>query len=224
MRFLVCLLAGLISAAAQAETRPEQQLQSATEANQAPRKKETSSIPESELTDISDATRSKQYMHRTILSQVIKETSRFNLGRFYLNHLMGFSNVYQTAVNYVKFSSGFQGISAGYVTTGGHGFELGTELSVVTNVFAGYRFFVRPKNFSVWPVVGMGVGKQVQEIKFIDGPFEAQDYDGSTNLLFGSLAILIPLVDIGLKAEVRFNFHGSDRITFLYGVGAMVFL
>ncbi len=210
---------------AAAETRPQQALQKAVETNQAPPKKaDTGTISEEELTDISEATRSKQYMQRTILSQVIRETSGFNLGRFYLNHLMGFSNVYQTAENYVKFSTGFQGLSAGYVSSGGHALEVGTELSVVTNVFAGYRFFVRPKNFSVWPVAGFGVGKQIQQIKFIDGPIEAQDYNGSTSLFFGSLAILIPLVDIGLKAEIRFNFHGSDRITFLYGVGAMVFL
>ncbi len=172
-----------------------------------------------EYPDLSEALRSKQYVHRAILSTVIRETTPFGYNRLYINHLMGFSQVYQKGLNYAKYSTALQGLSVGYVIGGGHGLELGLELSAVSCVFAGYRYFYRPEKFSIWPFAGGGVGAEVPKLSFSDGPPEQQFYDGRRQMLFVTMGLLVPLVDIGLKAEVRFDFYGADRTVFTEGIG-----
>ncbi len=175
--------------------------------------------------DQSDALRSKQYVHRAILNSLVKETNRFSVGRFYLSHMMGFNQVWQRGhSDYTKFSSGLQGLAVGYISEGGHGFEIGGELSAVTNVFAAYKYFLRPQNSSIWGVFGAGVGQEIQGTSFADGTPEAALYAGSRQMGYATLGFLIPTIDVGFKGEVRLNFYGFDRLIFTSGVGIIVFL
>jgi hypothetical protein len=41
---------------------------------------------------------------------------------------------------------------------------------------------------------------------------------------FATLGFLVPLVDIGIKAEARLNFYGTDRLVLSSGVGVVFFL
>ena len=174
--------------------------------------------------DISDALKSKAYVHRAILSTVIRDTARFNVASFYINHLLGFSSVYQRVNGYAKYDTGMQELSVGYVTSGGHGVELGLEISAVSNVFLGYRYFLRPENFSLWPFFGGGVGLQTPSLNFAEGPPVAQAYAGQDKMGFLTFGLMIPLVDVGLKAEARANFYGMDRLVLSTGIGAVIFL
>jgi len=174
--------------------------------------------------DASDALRSKQYVRRAILSNVIDLTSNVEANRFYINHLMGFSAILQRNRNFTKYLSGMQGLSLGYVTDGSHGLEIGAEFSAVSNLFAGYRYFVRPKDFSLWPFIGGGFGTELTSLSLSDGPAAADLYDGPKSMFFGTLGVLIPLVEVALKAELRFNFYGSDRWILTQGVGIVIFL
>lgn len=175
--------------------------------------------------DISDALRSKQYVHRAILSTVIDHTSKFSFGRYYLNHAMGFSAVWQRAdAPFVKYSSGIQSLAGGYVSEGGHGWELGLELSSVSAIFAGYRYFIRPESFSIWPAIGFGVGHELEQLKISNGPPETDLYAGPRYMGYVIVSLLVPLVDVGLKAELRANFYLLSRVVFTQSVGAVIFL
>jgi hypothetical protein len=176
------------------------------------------------LIDVSDALRSKQYVHRAILSTLVRDTAGFGVGRFYINHLMGFSNVWQRGTVYTKYSTGLQGASFGYLTSGGHGLELGLEISTVSNLQLGYRYFIRPKDFSMWGFAGLGVGSEVSSLSFADGPPQARLYSGPKQMAFATFGLLIPVIDVGLKAETRFSFYGTERIILTTGVGMIVFL
>jgi hypothetical protein len=172
--------------------------------------------------DTSEAIRSKQYVRRAILSSVIDATSKFSFSRVYLNHLLGFNAVYQLT-RFAKYTSGMQGLSLGYVSEGGHGWEAGMEISTVSNIFAGYRHFFRLESFSLWPFAGLGAGHEVPLMAFADVPTEARDYAGKKSFGFVGLGVLIPLVDVGLKAEIRGNFYGFDRLVLTQGIGAILF-
>lgn len=175
--------------------------------------------------DLSDALRSKQYVHRAILNSLVKDTNRFGVGRFYVSHMMGYNQVWQRGTTeYSKYSSGLQGLAAGYVAESGHGFELGGELSAITNLFASYKYFLRPKNVSVWATFGAGLGMELKSMSFADGPPEAALYSGARQMGFINLGFLIPTIDVGFKGEVRLNFYGFDRIVFTSGLGIIVFL
>jgi len=175
--------------------------------------------------DVSDAVRSKQYVHRAIITNLIRDTSRFYIPHFYVNHMMGFSSVWQRATNaYTKYLSGNNMLSVGYVTQYGHGIELGLEFSNVSNLYLGYRYFIRPKNFSLWGFVGGGYGTEIKKLSIADGPPEAARYMGPTSMGFLTLGLLVPIVDIGIKAEVRMCFYDFQRIVFTQGVGVILFL
>jgi hypothetical protein len=174
--------------------------------------------------DVADAVKSKQYIHRAILSTIIRDTAKHKSAGFYLNHLMGFSNVWQRAGDYNKYFSGVQGVSLGYVTSTGHGFEAGAEFSSVSNLFFGYRYFLRVKNYTVWPFVGAGTGIEMQGLSLSDGPPESRRYSGVRQMGFLTLGLLIPIVDVAAKAELRFAFYGVDRIVFSQGIGIILFL
>ncbi len=175
--------------------------------------------------DISEAINSKQYVHRTILSTAIKYTSGFSFERFCFNHLMGYSAVWQRVRPHIKYITGVQGISVGYISSKGHSAEIGLEFSAVTNITLGYKHVFKTDAFySMWPYIGIGPGVEISQLKLANGPLEADRYDGTTIMGFIYLGLLIPLVDVGLKAEVRFNFYGLDRIVFTQGVGATIFL
>lgn len=175
--------------------------------------------------DLSDALRSKQYVHRAILNSLVRDTNRFAVGRFFLTHMMGYNQIYQRGTTeYTKFSTGVQGIGLGYVSEWGHGAELGAELSAVSNIFLGYKYFLRPKDMSVWAVLGVGVGQEIKSMNFGDGPPEAALYTGSQQMFFTSIGFLVPTIDIGFKGEARLNFYGGDRVIFSTGVGLILFL
>lgn len=174
--------------------------------------------------DVSDALRSKQYVHRAILTSLVRDTNRFRVSRFYLSHMMGFNQVWQRGDIYTKYSTGLQGLALGYVTPWGHGVEVGAELSAVSNVMLSYKYFIRPDSFSLWGVVGAGVGSEFRAMGFADGPPEASQYVGMKQMGFVSLGILVPTLEVGFKGEVRLNFYGMDRLVFTSGVGLILFL
>lgn len=176
------------------------------------------------MIDISDALRSKQYVHRAIVSTLVRDTAGFGVGRFYLNHLMGFSNVWQRGTEYAKYATGLQGASLGYVTSKGHGFEIGGELSTVSNIHLGYRYFIHPEKFLLWGFAGAGAGIELAKFGFADGPPQASLYSGPKQMGFLTMGLLVPVIDVGLKAEVRFSFYGVQRIIFTSGVGVILFL
>jgi len=177
--------------------------------------------------DVPDALRSRQYVHRAILSTIIRDTAKVTLGSYYFNHLMGFNAVYQPAnrggKSFAKYVSGVLGFSFGYSSEGGHAGELGLELSGVSNLTLGYRYFFQPKSFAFWPTLGVGVGTEVG-LRLSDIPVEAQAYQGQKQMAFLTLGAVVPMVDIALKAEARFNFYGLDRLMLTTGVGVIFFL
>lgn len=175
------------------------------------------------LMDPEEGIRNKNYVRRAILSSMAQHTSRFEFKRPYINHLMGFSAVFQKTT-FSKFVTGVQGLSVGYITQGGHGFEAGFELASISNIFAGYRHIFTPSSFSLWPFLGAGVGTEIRSAQFSDGPQESEKYTGTRKMGFATLGFLIPLVDIGIKAEARFNFYGLDRLVLSSGVGVIFFL
>lgn len=175
--------------------------------------------------DVSEALRNKQYVHRAILSTTIKHTSHFSFERVYLNHLLGFSSVWQKTSPVVKYTTALQGISAGYVTKNGHGVELGFEFSAVSNILLNYKYTIETDAvYGLWPYVGAGVGYEIVALRLANGPPEAGRYTGNMGMGHGVLGLLIPLVDVGFKAEIRVNFYAMDRLVFTQGVGAIIFL
>jgi hypothetical protein len=194
--------------------------------SQAADKKESVDFEHEEtFIDMSDALRSKQYVHRAILNSLVKDTTRFSTDRFYLSHMMGYNQIYQRGTTeFAKFSSGLQGVALGYISKGGHGVELGFEISAVSNLFIGYKYFLRPKNLSIWTVFGAGVGTNIKGMNTGDGPPEALLYTGPASMGFGSLGFLVPTIDVGFKGELRLNFYGFDRVVFTTGVGIILFL
>ncbi len=173
--------------------------------------------------DVSEAIRSRQYVQRTILSTVIRATTKFAMNRFYLNHLMGFSSVMQ-ANPIAKYSTGLQGLAAGWVSSGGHAFETGVEVSAVSNVYVGYRYFHQLENFSLWPILGFGVGKEMPALRISEPPGGGSPLLASKPLIYMVVGLLIPLVDVGLRAEVRFSVQGAQRVIMTQGLGLVVFL
>lgn len=174
--------------------------------------------------DVGDALKSKQYVRRAILSTVIKNTTQMAVGKYYVNHLIGFNAVLQKVPVYAKYVTGVQNLSAGYVSAGGHGGELGLELSSISALYAGYRYFYRPEAFLMWFSFGGGLGKQISLLSLGEGPAESLRYNGSTTLFYAGAAMMLPLVDVCFKAEIRFNFFGMDRLSLTSGVGALIFL
>ena len=175
------------------------------------------------LIDPIEGLRNKHYVRRAILSSMARHTSRFDFDRPYINHLMGFSAVLQRDL-FTKYVAGLQALSAGYITENGHGFEAGLEFASVSNLFIGYRKIFRPESFSVWPFAGFGAGTEVTFFRFADGPTQAPVYNGLKQMGFGNVGFLVPLADIGIKAEARFNFYGTDRLILATGIGVIFFL
>lgn len=173
--------------------------------------------------DTQEALRSKQYLRRAIMSTIVTTTGKMSFSRMYLNHLMGFNAIYQRSA-FTKYTSGMQGLSLGYVSEKGHALELGLELSAVSNIFAGYRYIYRPEKLSLWPFFGFGAGQELSSLKLSDGPDETRNYRGRNQMGFGTIGFLVPLVEVGLKAEVRFIFYGADRLVLSQGIGAIIFL
>jgi len=180
--------------------------------------------------DNEDAIKSEHYVRRAILSTIVNTTGKFEFNRVYLNHLMGFSAIYQQKngpIKFTKYTSGMQGLSVGYVTGKGHAFELGLEASSVSNLFAGYRYIWRPETFSMWPFAGVGIGTEISSLRLSQGPTEAENYGrlgGMKQMGFGTLGVLIPVVEVGIKAEIRANFYGLDRMVLSQGLGLILFL
>ena len=162
------------------------------------------------------------------MSAAVQSSSRITTGRPYLNHIMGFSNVWQpenaaAGTSYAKYVSGVQGVSIGYIFRKGHAAELGLEISGLSNTFVGYRYYYRDPRISIWPFAGGGAGLELAGLSLKDGPPESDNYFGSRMMVYGTLGVVIPLVDVGLKAEIRFNFYGGDRLVLTQGLGATIF-
>lgn len=178
--------------------------------------------------DVPDALRSKQFVHRAILSTIIRDTSKVNLGGFYFNYLLGFNAIYQpsnrASKNFAKYVAGAMGIAAGYTTKAGHSAELGFEASSVSSLFVGYRYFMTSESYTLWPYVGAGMGMEVDGIQLSDVPIDAKYYAGQTQFGFFCLGAVVPLVDLAVKVEARANFFGLDRLMLTTGLGVIFFI
>jgi hypothetical protein len=241
----VCLAIARAAHAEEAEAQPAPPAEAAAaapapEAAAAPPPQATAAAPKSELgmpekplidmehaetfMDVSEAIRSRQYVHRTILSTVIRATNKFATDRFYLNHIMGFSSIMQSLPP-AKFSAGLQGLAGGWVSSGGHGFEVGVEVSAISNIYGGYRYFYKIDNFSLWPVFGIGAGYQVDALQLTRPPGFTHTGPVPPKLLtYAVIGLLIPMVDVGLRAEIRVALQGFSRIMLTQGLGIVVFL
>ena len=173
--------------------------------------------------DSEEALRSRKYVRRAVLSEMVKTNATLNVNSLYVNHLMGFSNVWQRGDQYAKYMSGMQGLAAGYVSKSGHAVELGAEFSSVGNLYGGYKYYMRP-GISIWPFLSAGLGMEMKTLSLGDGPREARLYHGSKLMYFFGGGLLIPLVDVGLRAELRLGMYGKDRWVLTQGIGAVLFL
>jgi hypothetical protein len=178
--------------------------------------------------DIPDALRSRQFVHRAILSTIIRDSAKVQLGSFYLNQLLGFNAIYQPSgrggKSFAKYASGVLGVSLGYSTQGGHSVEGGIDLSGVSNLVFGYRYFFQSEHSSFWPFLGAGLAMEMAALRLSDIPVEAKVYQGSSTAEFFTLGALIPLVDLAIRAEAKFVFYGLDRLMLTTGVGVVFFL
>lgn len=178
--------------------------------------------------DVDDAMYSKEYVHRHLLSAVIADSTQLQLGRLFVNFLTTTSYVHQEGdginVKWIEFVSGGMTISGGYATEGGHTVELGASLSAISHIFLAYRYFLGGGKWSVWPYVGAGAGFAMGMLNISDGPFEVQVYQGPKNLFSGTVGMLLPMPDVGLRLQVNIDFWGSNRAVFTPGLGVVVFL
>jgi hypothetical protein len=180
--------------------------------------------------DSQEAIRSEHYVRRAILSTIVNTTGKFEFSRLYINHLMGFSAIYQQQngpIRFTKYTSGMQGLSLGYVNRRGHAFELGLEVSAVSNLYGGYKYIWRPEKISAWPFLGLGIGTEISSVRLSQGPIEAENYSkfgGMKQMAFGTLGVMIPIVEVGIKAEMRATFYALDRMVLSQGLGLIIFL
>lgn len=172
--------------------------------------------------DLSDALKSKHFVRRAILNTAIKNTSRFHLGRPYINHLVGFNAILQRAP-FTKVTTAAQALAAGYVLSFGLGIEGGLEFSTLSNAYIGTRYLFDSLSAFVWPFVGVGLSRTVDFLSVSDGNSEFAAYAGPTRGYFFNTGVMIPLVDLGLKAEMRVTLYGSERIMLTSGIGAVLF-
>lgn len=180
--------------------------------------------------DQQEAVRTEQYVRRAILSTIVNTTGKFSFNKFYINHLMGFNSVFQQEngpIKFTKYTSGMQGLAVGYITKKGHSFELGLEASAVSNIYGGYRYIWRTDRFTIWPFAGLGIGTEMSSIKLSSGPSAAENYGrlgGMKQMGFTTLGLMIPIVEVGIKAEVRALFYGLDRLILSQGLGLIIFI
>jgi hypothetical protein len=176
--------------------------------------------------DVPDALRSRQFVHRAILSTIIRDTARVKMGSMYFNQILGFNAIYQPAnrggKSFAKYASGVLGFSLGYSTKGGHALEAGLDLSSTSQLLIGYKYYFQSETTTFWPFLGGGLSIQVP-LNLSDPPVEAVAYQGKTTGEYISVGAIIPLVDIALRAEAKFVFDGLDRLILDTGVGATFF-
>lgn len=178
---------------------------------------------EDSFIDLSDALKSKHFVRRAILNTAIKNSSKFHLGRPYVNHLVGFNAVIQMSPK-ARTMYAMQSLAAGYVFSFGLGVEAGLGFSGLSDFYFGTRYVFDQMSSFVWPFVGVGYSKLLQSLSVSDTDRELGIYAGATAGPFFTFGLMIPLVDIGLKAEVRGNLYGTDRIIVTTGLGAVLFL
>jgi hypothetical protein len=176
--------------------------------------------------DVTDALRSKQFVQRAILSSAIQETSKFGLSKSYLAPLIGYDAIFQPANRgpFTKFASGSITIAYGYITQGSNDYEIGVDLSAVSNLFLDYKYIFRPRNYSFWPFLGGGLGFAIDALNLTASPPAAVAYTGGGTDFFMTLGVLVPLVDVGLRAEAKFQFYGLSRLVLSTGIGVNFFL
>ncbi len=178
--------------------------------------------------DVPDALRSRQFVHRAILSTIIRDTSKVALGNYYFSPMLGFDAIYQPANrggdSFAKYVTGIFGLGFGYAGKTGNTYELDWDISGVSNLSLSYRKLFRSDTVTFWPFLGGGVGTQFSVINLSGVPVEARVYEGSTKMVFALLGAVIPLVDVAIKVETRFCFYGLDRLMLTTGIGAVFFL
>ena len=111
-----------------------------------------------------------------------------------------------------------QGLSVGYITERGIALEGGVEFSAVNDVYVGIRYIHRMEKLTLWPFVGIGAGSEIGLVNFSDTPPEAKLYNGPDKMGFLTAGLMIPVVDVGIKAEVRGIFYGMSRISLVTGI------
>lgn len=175
--------------------------------------------------DQTEALRSRRYVHRAVLSNAIKETTvHFNVKRPYINHMLGFNNVWQREFIASKYVSGYQGVAVGYIFEKGHGLEIEFDVSSNSSLQFAYKYFVLPSPYSAWPFIGGGLGMEITGLAFGGAPPEMKKYSGMRQKAFASFGVVIPLIDVGLKVEVRAEAYGTARLVLVTGLGAILFL
>jgi len=178
--------------------------------------------------DVPDALRSRQFVHRAILSTIIRDTAKVTLGTNYFTPLLGFDAVYQPANrgghSFAKYVTGLIGLSFGHVSKSGNMIELDLDISGVSNLSVAYRKLFVSEKVTFWPYLGAGVGTEISLLRLSEVPVEARVYDGSSKMVYGIIGAVIPMVDVAIKAEARFCFYGLDRLMLTTGVGVIFFL
>ncbi|MBI1860451.1 MAG: hypothetical protein HYR96_06000 [Deltaproteobacteria bacterium] len=173
--------------------------------------------------DLSDALKSKHFVRRAILNTAIKNSSRFHLGKPYVNHLVGFDAIINLKP-VQKTVTAMQSLGGGYVFPFGLGVESGLEFSSLSDWYLGTRWYFDQVSAFVWPFAGAGLAVQLDFLSVSDPTQAVAAYSGSPVGFFANFGLMIPLVDIGLKAEIRANMYGGDRIIITTGLGAVLFI
>lgn len=177
--------------------------------------------------DVPDALRSRQFVHRAILSTIIRDSAKVTLGSFYFDQMLGFNATYQPSkkgASFAKYASGVLGFGLGYALKSGHALEFGLDISGVSNMIIGYRYFFQSENYTFWPFLGAGLAMEMASLKLSDLPVEAKAYRGPTSGEFITIGAIIPLVDVAFRAEAKFIFYGFDRLMLTTNVGVVFFL
>jgi hypothetical protein len=178
---------------------------------------------EDTFVDLADALKSKHYVRRAILSTAIRTTSKMTNDRWYINQLLGVDAVF-IRENGSKYDSGMLALAIGYLAGANHGFELGVELSSVSNLTLGYRYVLQFNKILFRPYLGAGLGMDVGALSIVQLPAGIPEYTGPKQMVFASAGVLIPLVEVGLKVEFRMAAYGMARLMATSGIGAVFFL
>ncbi len=178
--------------------------------------------------DVEDAVHYKQFVHRHLLSKAIADSEPVSVNRFFINLMTTSSYVHQQGdginVKWVEFVTGGMAVSGGYALSGGHMLEFGANLSAISNVFGGYRYFLGTDMWTVWPYAGVGYGIAMPGLNISDGPDEVKFYRGKESLITGVIGILLPMPDVAVRVEVRSDFWGSNRIVVTPSFGLVLYM
>jgi len=206
-----------------AKTRQENAANATTANDEQKAEAEVDFENEDTFVDLADALKSKQYVRRAILSTVIRTTSKLAVSRWYISHTLGFNSVWMRTDGNLRYYSPSMGLSLGYVTAGMHGFEGGIDMSVPGDLYLGYRYYMPIEKVTVWPFLGGGAGMEIKTLALHDPPY-IRPYTGPAQFFFANAGIMVPLVEVALKLDIKITAYATARLMLSSGVGAIFFL